>query len=164
MLFMALIVSLGYLCPCMQYSSHYCISCADSLPYRVCWQILIVVNVRSYGLHLLCKCFNSIYVRCTVCSKLSFFTKSSMRTVSIVTTCVSRAVGKCLPTLLLVISIRMTGNPPDRIFLYTNEWAFLTRLETESILSSRYPKLPFLDEWDPDLRDIVTWWHKSTYN
>ena len=35
--------------------------------------------------------------------------------------------------------------------------SFLTRLETESILFSRYPKLPFLDEWDPDLRDMVTW-------
>ena len=35
--------------------------------------------------------------------------------------------------------------------------SFLTRLETESILFSRDPKLPFLDEWDPDLRDMVTW-------
>ena len=31
------------------------------------------------------------------------------------------AVGKCLPTLFLLISIRMTGNPPDRIFIQMNE-------------------------------------------
>ena len=50
-----------------------------------------------------------------------------MRTESIVTTCVSRAVGECLPTLFLFISIRMTGNPPHRIFIQMNELPYPAR-------------------------------------